>query len=677
MRGVSWRSWASLAVALACAACEDQAACPAGTRKLGSRCAELARDAGDTEDGDAAEDADGHSQHAGEDAGDNEPPGPESGADEDAGMEQRDSGSPVAPISSPLLDLTVSAGALNPAFSSSVTEYRVPVDVTVQTVTVIPKVPPGATATIKDNAIDLAAGWTSGVLNLGDNRITIVVTHEGSPSSTYVLTVTRGFQQAYVKASNTGAGDAFGTSIAIAGDVLVVGAPYEDSSAYGVNGSQEDDATAQDSGAAYVFRRVGGVWEQTEYLKATNTEAGDHFGASVAISSGYLNGKPPGEIIVVGAPGEDGGSVGANGDQSSNSAADSGAAYVYGVARGVTYLKCGARVVDPGDACGTSVAVWHDWIALGAPGEDGARTGISDYERDNDAPDSGAVFLYRCAGGAACASSLEYIKASNTGAQDRFGQGVALSGVVPDNGAEPTSATLVVGAPGEDGYTTGVGGDGSIDLATSQDSGAAYAFSLGLGTGQLAYIKANHVGVGYAFGSAVAASEELIVIGAPHESGSAVGVNGRGDNTSASSGAAYVYTKNANTVTFSAYLKATNTGPQDLFGTSVSVSENTILVGAPGEDSSAPGVGGNQLDNSSSNAGAAYTYESAGGTWVPQAYFKPHSPAAQDGFGSSVAISQGTVVIAAASEDKAATRIDSPAPANELADASGAVYVFR
>jgi hypothetical protein len=63
-------------------------------------------------------------------------------------------------------------------------------------------------------------------------------------------------QQAHLKASNTGAGDHFGNSVALAGDTLVVGALYEDSFAVGVNGNQADNL-APDAGAAYVLTGFG------------------------------------------------------------------------------------------------------------------------------------------------------------------------------------------------------------------------------------------------------------------------------------------------------------------------------------------------------------------------------------------------------------------------------------
>ncbi|MCX6606665.1 MAG: FG-GAP repeat protein, partial [Acidobacteria bacterium] len=128
-------------------------------------------------------------------------------------------------------------------------------------------------------------------------------------------------QRAYLKASNTGASDYFGYSVAISGDTVVVGAPLESSNATGVNGTQSDNSAIY-AGAAYVFVRSSGsgTWTQQAYLKASNTEASDYFGQSVAIS---------GDTVVVGAYGESSNATGVNGAQSDNSANDAGAAYVF------------------------------------------------------------------------------------------------------------------------------------------------------------------------------------------------------------------------------------------------------------------------------------------------------------------------------------------------------------
>ncbi len=112
----------------------------------------------------------------------------------------------------------------------------------------------------------------------------------------FVRSGTTWSQQAYLKASNTGAGDRFGGSVSVSGDTVVVGAYLEDSSTTGVNSTPNNSAT--DSGAAYVFVRGGTTWSQQAYLKASNTGANDYFGNSVAVS---------GDTVVVGAPYEDSG----------------------------------------------------------------------------------------------------------------------------------------------------------------------------------------------------------------------------------------------------------------------------------------------------------------------------------------------------------------------------------
>ena len=130
-------------------------------------------------------------------------------------------------------------------------------------------------------------------------------------------------QQAYLKASNTDAGDAFGSSVSLSGDTLAVGAYYEGSSATGVNGSQSDNSETPRSGAVYIFTRSGRTWSQQAYLKASNTGRDDEFGSSVSLS---------GDTLAVGARLEDSSATGVNGNQNDNSAGRSGAVYVRRIA---------------------------------------------------------------------------------------------------------------------------------------------------------------------------------------------------------------------------------------------------------------------------------------------------------------------------------------------------------
>ncbi|VAW69791.1 hypothetical protein MNBD_GAMMA09-635, partial [hydrothermal vent metagenome] len=126
----------------------------------------------------------------------------------------------------------------------------------------------------------------------------------------------------YFKASNTEAGDLFGYTVSLSADgsTLAVGAPYEDSNSSGINGDQTDNSALQ-SGAVYLYSRSGSSWSQQAYIKASNTEASDYFGWALSLSA-------DGNTLAVGAYREDSNASGINGDQSDNSAAQSGAVYL-------------------------------------------------------------------------------------------------------------------------------------------------------------------------------------------------------------------------------------------------------------------------------------------------------------------------------------------------------------
>jgi len=301
-------------------------------------------------------------------------------------------------------------------------------------------------------SITPAAGFGRRIAISGD---TILVGVSGGVETAYVFTrsVTTWSQQAILTASNTDATDLFGFSVAISGDTIVVGAAQEDSNATGVNGNQSDNS-ADSSGAAYVFTRSGITWSQQAYLKASNTEAGDFFGISVAIS---------GEIIVVGAESEASNATGVNGNQSDNSAGGAGAAYVF-TRSGITwsqqaYLK--ASNTEASDQFGVRVAISGGTIVVGGRLEDSNATGLNGDESDNSALASGAAYLFVCSG--TTWSPQAYLKASNTEARDFFGLFVGISG-----------DTIVVSAILEASDATGVNGDEFNNLV--DEAGAAYVF---------------------------------------------------------------------------------------------------------------------------------------------------------------------------------------------------------
>ncbi|WP_295442306.1 FG-GAP repeat protein [uncultured Thiodictyon sp.] len=234
----------------------------------------------------------------------------------------------------------------------------------------------------------------------------------------FVRSGTTWTQQAYLKASNAEASDDFGWSVAVAGDTVVVGAPFESSGVTGVDGNQADNSAAG-AGAAYVFVRSGTTWAQQAYLKASNTEANDTFGWAVAVS---------GDTVVVGAGRESSNATGVDGDQFNNSAAYSGAAYVF-VRSGTTwgqqaYLK--ASNTEWQDAFGESLAISGDTVVVGAFGEDSNAAAVNGNQADNTAASAGAAYVFVRSG--TVWTQQAYLKASNTQANDAFGVSVAASG---------------------------------------------------------------------------------------------------------------------------------------------------------------------------------------------------------------------------------------------------------
>ena len=190
-------------------------------------------------------------------------------------------------------------------------------------------------------------------------------------------------QQAYLKPGKNTYVQAFGTNIAISGDIAVVGTEQEASSTSGVNAA-EGDGLAAEAGAAWVFVRKGAKWSPDAFIKATNTEAGDDFG-HVALDGNWL---------AVGAPGEASKARGLNGSQLDNSASGSGAVYTFFRDNGVwiphDYIK--ATNAEAGDHFGSIVAWSSGTLAVAAPDESSS---IATDPSDNSAPGAGAVYVYR------------------------------------------------------------------------------------------------------------------------------------------------------------------------------------------------------------------------------------------------------------------------------------------
>jgi hypothetical protein len=346
--------------------------------------------------------------------------------------------------------------------------------------------------------------------NLGSGAV-YIFTRSGSTWS----------QQAFLKASNAGTFDGFGFSVSLSGDTLAVGASEEASAATGVNGNQNDNS-ANRSGAVYVFQRSSGVWIQQAYLKASNTESNDQFGFSVGVS---------GDLVIVGAPNEASSFPGINGNQFNNNAPSAGAAYIFSRSGGIWTQQAYMKASNPGDfdQFGWAVAISGETAVVGAYNEDSIAIGVNGNSADNSLTDSGAAYVFVRSGGQW--QQQAYLKASYSDFVDFFGYSVAISGNY-----------VLVGAPFESSSSAGIDGDQVNNNAPS--SGAAYLFSRsGNIWSQVSYVKPSNTDLADFFGWSAAISGNTALLGATGEDSAATSVNGNGfDNNNGGSGAAYAFT---------------------------------------------------------------------------------------------------------------------------------------
>ena len=496
-------------------------------------------------------------------------------------------------------------------------------------------------------------------------------------------------QLAYVKASNSDASDHFGcggvlqghtgqgVALSADGTTMAVGAPHEGSRFAGVNGSQADNSVF-DAGAVYVFARTADRWAQQAYVKPSNPQTGAEFGHHVALSA-------DGNTLAVSAYWEASNATGIDGNQKDESIPQAGAVYVF-VRRGAgwtqqAYVKASntgeagtADTFGEGDQFGFSLALSGDGntLAVGALTEDSSATGIDGNQANNAALSAGAVYVFGRNG--ATWSQQAYVKPSNVDAGDMFGYSVSLSA---DGG------TMAVGSFDEDGSGRTVNAPPDNK---SGGSGAAYVFARAGGAwSQQAYVKASNGETQDSFGVQVALSDDggTLLVGMLDEDCKATGINAPGCENDwmddLSMGAAYVFVRSGTSWSQQAFLKPSNTGSNDWFGSRLAISGdgNTAVIGAALEDSGARGIDGRQGDESASEAGAVYVFTRTGGTWRQSAYVKGSNTEAFDEFGSSVAIDRAgrTFAVTARGEDSSARGVNGAENDNSSAEA-GATYVF-
>ena len=426
----------------------------------------------------------------------------------------------------------------------------------------VPSKPGDLTATVKSTQVTL--GWN-------DPSDTSITRYEYLQAQIAKLTASDGV-----------AGDLFGHSVAVDGDTAVVGA-YEDES---------------EKGAAYVLAKdSSGAWSQVAKLTASDGEAGDIFGWSVAVDW---------DTVVVGARYDD-------------------SAYVFtkpgtGWATATETAKLTASDGVVGDWFGQSVAVDGDTVVVGSSEDDG----------------SGSAYVFTKAADSVWTDATQTAKltASDGDDFDEFGKSVAVDG-----------DTAVAGAPNNDGYgsayvfirpaagwddatqtaklTPGATDDGAAGLAGtfgaavavdggtvvvgasaySGSQGRAYVFTKPSGgwedaerTAELATSDAEK----NQFGWSVAVDGNTVVVGA-HTDDASDSVN--------DSGSVYVFTKATDSVwadaTETVKLTATDGASGDQFGWSIAAGGGTVVVGAHWDD------------DKGADSGSAYVYGVSGWTAIP------------------------------------------------------------
>jgi hypothetical protein len=433
----------------------------------------------------------------------------------------------------------------------------------------------------------------------------------------------------YFKTSNTAPFDFFGSVVALSADAqtLAIGAPGEDSGSGQINGDQSDKSQAN-AGAVYVFVRDDDVWRQQAYIKASNPEAGDGFGTFLVLSA-------DGNTLAVGAPGEDSGAAGVNGSQTDdcegplphgNCHLESGAVYVFARSGQNWAQQAYLKSNNPfGSGFGLSIALSGDGNTLAAGSETSGSLG-------------GAVHTFGRNNGV-WTQFLDVARV-NVGLGDGFGASLAMS---------EDGQTLVVGAPSDSSAVPGISLNDVVNDCVSTTpincafrSGAVLLFdrTSTIGWTQRAVVKASSPLAGGLFGRALSLSADGSTLAATSDE---------------STGAVQVF---ANVRIFS----RTSSGWQsqaaigspyprdfDNFGASLALSANgdTLVIGAPSEDSGAVGVNGDQLDNSVPDAGAVYVAVRSSNVWELKSYLKTTFPQIGVLFGSSVAVSATAETVAA------------------------------
>lgn len=439
---------------------------------------------------------------------------------------------------------------------------------------------------------------------------------------------------------------------------------------------------------------------QTTYVKSEETVQQEWFGSSVSLD---------GNTLAVGIPQEENGNVRV------------GAVKVYTREGNNWTLADTLRAQNQGDSdrFGFSVSLDGNTLAVGAPLESASQKRVHHPKAvdNNEATNSGAVYVFQTENNGQTWSQRAYLKADNTHNHTQFGFSISLDG-----------DTLAVGAYLDDSDIQGSSSTSNGDTSGKENSGAVFVFTRsGALWSQQAYLKAKDSVADDQFGFSVSLDGDTLAVGANKKSvnnntigavyvftrsgtswsqqgsslrgnntetgddfGSSVSLEGntlavgaiQANGTVGNSGAVYVFMLDNGTWTEKYQLTADHAGDNDTFGHSVSLAGKMLVVGAPYEDSDQKRI---SVDGSANNAvsasGAVYVFRNNDTSWTQESYLKAKNAGAKDEFGYSVTVDEGTVVVGSryeSSDETGITNDPTPFPIdNNNAPNSGAVYIYQ
>ena len=372
-------------------------------------------------------------------------------------------------------------------------------------------------------------------------------------STTCLSSVWADTEIAKITAGDSFRGSRFAQSVSISNDVAVIGA------------SEENDRFSS-TGAAYIYRRIRGDWQREARLVLANRGSFDRFGWSVATS---------GNVVVVGSNGS-------------------------GQQVAVIYQFDGARWIESTtlrppragvSGFGRNVAVSADVTIVGAR-----------YSTTDGVSASGAAFIYRFDGTTWQQEAELTLDASRGRAQ--FGLGVAIH-----------DDLAVVGAPA----SNSIGSQGSVHVY--RFDGARWVVEAELTTDD--DVTEDH------FGTRVAVENNVIVVGSPQD-----------DPSGEDSGSAYVFRFDGSSWSQDVRLNPTDGGAFEYFGSDVAVSDDVVIVGAPGDD-----------DNGR-DSGSVYEFRYDGSNWNQASKLVASDASEIARLGGSVSISADSALIGASGDDE-------------------------